>query len=226
MSEYLLLNIIIIIFPFLLSFEKKIQYYKKLPALFVSIILIGGIYIVWDSIAASRGDWAFNPEYILGFTIFKLPIEEILFFVTVPYSAVFLYETAKLYLHETKIDINKRLIPAIIVILISLAVIFREKYYTCTVLLFTALFLIISMFSKYPVFKSRIYIIWILFMFVPFFVVNYVLTSLPIVTYSLGAIVGFRILTIPVEDFFYSFSMLSLYLLVYVRVKEKWLKKR
>jgi len=226
-STYLLINILIIIVPLLLSFEKKIKYYKKLPALLTSIIIVGGIYIVWDIIATFRGDWSFNKEFISGIKIINLPIEEVLFFITVPYSAIFLYETGKLYMKESFFKINKPMIYLIVISLVIIAVIFNDQYYTFTVMIFCALFLILAQLlnNRINVIHSDLFWKWILFMYLPFFIVNYFLTSLPVVVYSPQAIWGVRISTIPFEDFFYSFSMLSFYLIVYLAVKKKWLKE-
>ena len=51
--------------------------------------------------------------------------------------------------------------------------------------------------------------------FVLFFVANSVLTALPIVSYGPQAILGIRVYTIPLEDFFYNFGMLGYYLFFY-----------
>lgn len=51
--------------------------------------------------------------------------------------------------------------------------------------------------------------------FIPFLIVNYILTSLPVVTYNPNEITGFFVITIPAEDFFYSFSLIGFYILVY-----------
>mgnify|MGYP000932540739 CR=1 FL=1 len=227
MSEYLLLNIFIIIVPLILTFEKKIQFYKKLPALLISILFVGGGYIIWDAIATLRGDWAFNPKYLIGVNFLNLPLEEILFFITVPYSTIFLYETGKLYLKESEIKISKKFFMVLSIALIITALIYSSQYYTITVLLFCSLFILINLFPVVSnLLKSKIYWLWIAFTYIPFLVVNYILTSLPIVTYSPDAIWGLRVTTIPVEDFFYSFSMLSFYLFVYLLSEEKWLIKK
>lgn len=226
MSKYLLINILIILFPLALTFEKKIQYYKKLPSVFSSIIIVGSVYVLWDVLAAYRGDWSFNSQFISGGKIFNLPFEEILFFITVPYSGLFLYETAKYYLTEKKIEISERLLFGLSAILIFTAVANSDKYYTFTVLLFSAGFILLNIFSRSSVIKSKIYWLWIAFMFIPFLIVNYILTSLPVVIYSSEAILGARFLTIPIEDFFYSFSMLSFNLFVYLITDKKWQAKR
>lgn len=226
-STYLLINIFIVAVPLLLTFEKKIKYYKKLPALFASIIIVGIAYVVWDIIATLRGDWSFNPDHLVGLTILHLPLEEILFFITVPYSGIFLYETGKFYLGNKSFSFNRQYFILPTLLLIAISIIFINQYYTFTVLLFCALFLIITqlLHRNYPILNSTLFWKWILFMYLPFFVVNYLLTSLPVVTYSPNAIWGIRITTIPLEDFFYSFSMLSLYLFIYLAVKKKWLKE-
>jgi len=84
MSEYLLINIFIIIVPLLLIFEQKLKFYKKVPAVLISILVVSTVYIIWDSIAAKAGDWAFNPKYLIGVYFFDLPLEEILFFIIFP----------------------------------------------------------------------------------------------------------------------------------------------
>lgn len=226
MSEYLLINILIILFPLILSFEKKIQFYKKLPAVFSSILIVGSVYVLWDAVATYRGDWSFNSRFVSGKKIFNLPFEEILFFITVPYSGLFLYETAKFYLVEKNIEISNRLLSGFSVIILFGAVTNSDKYYTLTVLLFSAGFILLNILSRNPLTKSKIYWLWICFLFIPFLLVNYFLTSLPVVLYSPDAILGARVLTIPVEDFFYSFSMLSFNLFVYLFVETKWHAKR
>ena len=55
-----------------------------------------------------------------------------------------------------------------------------------------------------------------------FAIFNHVLTSLPVVTYSPQAITGIRAGTIPIEDFFYNFSLLSFYLIIYLFAEKRW----
>lgn len=226
MSEYLLINLAVIIIPLILSFEKKLRFYRNFKAFGISFLIVGGAFIIWDIIAAKRGDWAFNEKFIIGFNVLGLPIEEILFFFTVPYASIFIYETFAYYLKEKEIKSDPRLmvIPAVLFFLISL--VFTDRYYTMTVMIFTSIFFFMMAVLSPRLTGSRIYFIFILFSYFPFFIVNYLLTSLPVVTYSPNAILGIRITTIPLEDFFYSFSMLSLYLFFYLFFKEKWQEKR
>ena len=221
MSTYLLINILIIFFPLILSFDKNLKFYKKVPFVLQSIAFISTAYIVWDVIATKRGDWAFNPEHLLGIDILGLPLEEILFFITVPYSCIFIYETALFYLKEKKFDFNYKmfLIPAILMII--LGTIFYNQNYTFTVSIFTGAFFIGAIIFNESLLGSRNFWITMLISFLPFLIINYFLTSIPVVTYNETAFSGKRFITIPYEDFLYSFSMISLWILFYELAKGK-----
>ena len=70
--------------PLLLSFDKRLQFYKQWKYVFPSILLVALVYIVFDVNFTNRGIWGFNPEYLSGIYLFSLPLEEILFFVVIP----------------------------------------------------------------------------------------------------------------------------------------------
>lgn len=220
MSEYLLINAGIISVPLLLTFESKIKFYKKLPALFFSILIVGSVYIIWDIFATGSGDWTFNPRYLSGFYLYNLPVEEVLFFITVPYACIFIYETGKFYLTDKEMNLNKDLLLIPAVLFLLTAIFFMDQNYTFTVMLFNFLFFVLSYLVFHDILSTKLYWYFAAFNFIPFLIINYLLTSLPIVTYGSSAIWNIRITTIPLEDFFYSFSMLSFYLAVYIKAKK------
>jgi lycopene cyclase domain-containing protein len=215
MSEYLLINILIILIPLILSFEKNLRFYKKLPYYLFSISIVSTAYIIWDSIATVRGDWGFNPEYLTEYYLFNLPFEEILFFITVPYSSLFIYETVGFYIQEKKFEFSKYYFVIPFILFLVNAYLFVDQTYTFIVSLYAASFILISILMFAKLLLSRNFWITILIMFIPFFIVNYILTSVPIVTYNSIAIWNIRITTIPAEDFIYSFSMIALWILFY-----------
>jgi lycopene cyclase domain-containing protein len=104
MSFYLWLNVIILAFPLIFSFERRwIKFYKKLKPLMISLVIVGIFFIAWDVFATSRGHWSFNPNYVNSIKFLGLPLEEILFFVTVPYSCLFVYESVFHFLGDKKL---------------------------------------------------------------------------------------------------------------------------
>ena len=98
MPLYLYLNIFTILFPLLLSFDRKVTFYKNWPYLWPAIILNAALFIIWDELFTQAGIWGFNEEYLVGIYLFNLPLEEVLFFITVPYACVFIYECLNAYI--------------------------------------------------------------------------------------------------------------------------------
>lgn len=222
MSLYLLLNIIIISIPLILTFAPKVYYYRKILHLLFSITVVSGLFVVWDILASARGDWTFNKTYIGGFSILGLPYEELLFFITVPYSCLFLYETFRTYIKEGSCPYSKYFYGILVFLCVLGAIVFIDKAYTVTVLLISALIFVNAIFCFKQIFTSKIYWIYILVCTSLFALFNHFLTSMPVVMYSPNAITGLRIGTIPIEDFIYNFSLLSLYLIFYLFAEEKW----
>ncbi len=222
MSFYLILNFSIIIIPLLFSFEKKIEFYKKVPVVLLSILLVSPFYILWDMAATYLGDWSFNKTYVGKIFVFNLPLEEILFFITVPYAIIFIYETVKLYVKEKEFPLNKIFYFFIALLLAINSYFFNHNNYTGVILLISGFFFLISLLFYPDILTSNIFWITILISFIPFLVVNYLLTSLPVLQYNENEIWGLRILTIPLEDFFYSFSMIAFWLMVYDYFRSKY----
>ena len=215
MSEYLIINILIIIVPLSLSFEKNLKFYKKVKSVLKSILIVSSAFIIWDVIATERGDWAFNPDYLIGVKFFGLPIEEILFFITVPYACIFIFETVKFYIKEKTLKLNENILLFISFIIVFISVLNYERDYTFTVSLFTAASILLLKSLGKDLFVSKNFWLTLIISYIPFFIVNYFLTSIPIVTYNSLSFSDVRFITIPVEDFFYSFSMISMWILFY-----------
>jgi len=215
MSEYLIINILIIIVPLSLSFEKNLKFYKKVKSVLKSILIVSSAFIIWDVIATERGDWAFNSDYLIGVKFFGLPIEEILFFITVPYACIFIFETVKFYIKEKTLKVNENILLFISFIIVFISVLNYERDYTFTVSLFTAASILLLKSLGKDLFVSKNFWLTLIISYIPFFIVNYFLTSIPIVTYNSLSFSDVRFITIPVEDFFYSFSMISMWILFY-----------
>lgn len=225
--NYLLIDVLILVFPFLLSFKWKFAYYRFYKALVPAIIIVALGYILWDAVVTARGDWSFNYTYLSGVTLLGLPLEEILFFIVVPYSCLFIYENLVYFLPEKSLPFNRKFYLGVSLVFILGGVLFWNQEYTVLALMSCAFFFLYATYLMPRLLQSRNYWLYIGISMIPFVMFNYLLTSIPIVMYNPGAIWGGeglwngRFITIPLEDFFYNFSLLSFYLLVYL-----WLKKR
>ncbi|MDG5766797.1 lycopene cyclase domain-containing protein [Balneolales bacterium ANBcel1] len=222
MSLYLLINILVIAVPLAFSFERKVQFYRKFPAVLGSILIVGTVYVIWDVIATRRGDWAFNPDYILGVSLFGLPLEEVMFFITIPFACLFIYENFRTFMPEFRLPVSRIVFVTLLVVLVINAILNLGQHYTATVLFAWAAFIAAALLVRESLLYSGVFWSFIVFTLVPFLAVNYVLTSTPVVTYNPEAFSGIRVTTIPLEDFAYSISMLSFHVLIYHLISEKW----
>lgn len=206
----------------MLTFAPKVYYFRKMKSLAFSIAVVSGLFVMWDVIASRRGDWIFNEKYIEGTGLLGLPLEEILFFITVPYSCLFLYETFRTYIKEKPFPYNKYVYGILAILCLAGALVFIERTYTATVLIVSATVFASAMFCFKDIFASNLYWLYMVVCTVLFALFNHLLTSLPVVIYSQNAITGVRIASIPIEDFLYNFTLLSLYLIFYHFAEKKW----
>ena len=97
-TEYLIVLAISVAAPLILSFSKKMDFYKSPGRLIYAISLPFIMFTIWDIIVTARGHWSFNPDYTIGFRIFGLPVEEILFFIVIPFCGLFTWESVKYFM--------------------------------------------------------------------------------------------------------------------------------
>ena len=59
------------------------------------------IFVIWDLIAIAREHWTYNPDYVTGWELpGNLPVEELVFFVTIPVCGLLTYEAVRRVLTE------------------------------------------------------------------------------------------------------------------------------
>lgn len=215
MKIYALVMAVSIAVPLALSFEPKIKFYRKFYALFPALLITGLLFLCWDVVAVERGDWRFDTRFLLGPRLWGIPVEEVLFFLIIPYCCLFIYEVV-CHFHRDRIwPIPSWFFAMVVVVLICLASVFRKQEYTFTVLAISALSVTVTSVIAPVILRSRNYWIFLAITYVPFMLINSLLTSIPVVIYNPRAIWGLRIATVPVEDFFYSYALLSINFAIY-----------
>jgi lycopene cyclase domain-containing protein len=229
MTTYVLITLLVLAGPFILSFDKKVAYFRSWKPLAAAIVPVSAVYIIWDIIVTERGHWSFSPSYSGKVTIFGLPLGEWLFFLVVPYSCIFIYEVVRAYFPGRVYRRGEKKTPVLTkaagwgaaVLLLAAALLFRSREYTFLALLSVSLWLAAALVFQ-PRLLREIHTLWyFLLSLAAFMIVNGVLTGLPIVLYSSEVIWNIRVITIPLEDFFYNTSMLGFYLLLYVGWKDR-----
>jgi len=208
--------------PLLLSFDKKVGFYKKWKYVFPAMITPALFYIGWDIFFTSEGVWHFNEQYITGIKLGNLPLEEVLFFFIVPYCCVFIYECIRSYFpllkNITAADLFLKFLAAILLIV---GIVFYDKYYTSWTFIFNAVFIaLIYLFRNYfKSFDAVSFLVSYAVCIIPFLIVNGFLTAIPVVLYNNMENLGMRIYTIPFEDTFYGMLLVLMNIVLYEKLK-------
>lgn len=212
---YLVLNIFIIAIPLGLTFDERIAYHRRLPAIVFSIAVVSSFFLIWDGIVTARGEWSFNRRYLTGLQLLNIPLEEILFFITVPFSCLFIYEVVLYTTKSSDIKVPEWAVIGAIMTLFAASLALRHQGYTSKALAACGVFLVAAWLFDRSLLNSKQYWVWLGVCYIPFLIFNTVLTALPVVEYNPYAIFGFRVFTIPIEDFLYNFALLSFYIFLY-----------
>jgi len=218
-SEYLLFNIFIFAGPFILGIIPRYYFVNKWPAVFLSIITVGLPFIIWD-IVVTGSHWMFNEKYISGLYIAGLPIEEWLFFITVPFACLYTWEM--IIKRKDSREISIPLIVRISFILPAPAGIILYFYglqYTGLVLVFITMSIALDFFLGTRLIYQKRFYLFLFYIILFTLIFNGYLTWRPVVTYGELYQIGFRIFTIPVEDFFYGISLLYLNTIFYEKFR-------
>lgn len=95
--EYGLVLLCCVAVPALLYLHPNYPLKGKMKIVFTSIFISAVPFIGWDVWATSLKHWSFNPLYHSNFFIFNLPLEEVLFFIAVPFCITFVWSLISRY---------------------------------------------------------------------------------------------------------------------------------
>lgn len=220
---YLFLDLGALIVPLVFSFHRRIRFDKQWRAFWPACITVAALFIVWDAAFTSIGVWGFNERYLLGLQVLGLPIEEILFFICIPYACVFTYHVFGTLKNDPwNARIGRWVTWGLVVLLAVVGALNLDRWYTATTCVGLALALA-GLGHSGAQFIGRFLVTYAVILF-PFFLINGILTGSlldePVVWYNDAENLGMRLGTIPIEDVFYG----MLLILLNVALFERWRK--
>lgn len=228
---YLILNLGSLSIPLLYSFlEKKFHFIQYFKIALISIVLVAIPFLIWDGIFTAEGIWGFNESYFLGMKIFKMPIEEWMFFFCIPYACLFTHEVLKYYLPNYKLSKSVTILLSItLALIVFFLLIFNfGKWYTTVNFIFFLGLLVYGLKNHLTTLQE--YLPSFIVILIPFFLVNGILTGSfiesPVVWYNNDENLGFRLFTIPFEDVFYAFNLLFSIQLIFNHLKNKQIERK
>ena len=220
---YLLVNLVCISVPFVASFYPKHAFYKEWKSFFRANILVTLLFVIWDSLFIKTGVWGFNETYLTGIHIGNLPLEEILFFICIPYACVFSCFAFQFFFKTNYLKKSQAAISyMLIAILLIVAFLNYNKLYTSITFFATSIYLIYLVYRK-----TNLSLHYLSYLFVlPFFILsNGVLTGSflvePIVWYNDAENLGIRLFNIPIEDSIYGMLLIFMNIELYHYFKIK-----
>jgi lycopene cyclase domain-containing protein len=215
MDLYTRIDLLIMAVPLALSFDRRVAFWRKWPQVWVAIAVVMAVFIPWDIWKTVRGGWGLNPEYAGAWRCLHLPLGEWLFFICVPYACLFILECVRGYIPDRVLGLSRRGVLVVAAGLAAAAWLLRHRIYSGTVVLSAGGLLAAMEWAVPATLRSRHFWVALVLSYLPFLAANGLLTALPIVWYDPARILGIRVGSIPWEDFFYSFSMLLLAILVH-----------
>jgi lycopene cyclase domain-containing protein len=221
-SLYLLIDVGTILVPLVFSFHPKLLFYKTWKAFFPAVFIAAVVFLIWDALFTHLGVWGFNLDYVTGFRLWNLPIEEILFFFCIPYACVFTFHCLQLNVFS---KLSRKYETAITLLLVvafaAIGLLHFDRLYTASTFISFSFLLVLAKYVFKVTWLTTFYAVYAVLL-IPFFIVNGLLTGTgldaPVVWYNDAENLGVRWLTIPVEDIFYGMELFLLNLLVYKRV--------
>lgn len=218
-TEYLIFNLIVISGPLSLSFDRKVHFVDKWTNVFKSILISLAVFVAWDAVVTGR-HWWFNNQYILGIKFLKLPIEEWLFFITIPYASLFIWEVFAAYFKNWEIK-SLHVVPRILYVGMpaGIGLFWAGKEYTGLVLIALGLVALLDWRLKTKMFIQLRTIQYLAISTLAMLIFNGYLTWRPVLIYSEAYQLGIRIFTIPIEDFGFGYALILLCTILYEKFK-------
>ena len=229
MSLYLLINVLSIAPPLLLSFDRRVHFHTSWKYLFPAIAITLLIFVIWDIIFTAAGVWSFNETYHSSLEILGLPLEEYLFFITIPYASIFTIHVLAHYFPGFRLNrlLTRLLSYTLIAALLLVAVLHIGEAYTAVSFIFAALVIGLVLW-KSPSLLARFYPAYLVIL-IPFGFVNGLLTGSfiedQVVWYNDQENLGIRLGTIPLEDLFYGMSLILLVYFLSETFRSRWERK-
>jgi lycopene cyclase domain-containing protein len=220
---YLLIDLACLLLPLAFSFTTKYNFPQQWKFLLPAIAIPAIIFILWDYGFTAMKVWGFNPRYVSGIYFGNLPMEEILFFICVPFACLFTYAAVNYHQQAEPLPDNGRRVTWVLIAgLILVGLRNYDKWYTSVTFITTAIFLLILQVVVRPRYLARFYFAYI-FILIPFFFVNGILTGTglpePIVWYNDRENLGIRMMTIPFEDTFYGMLLILMNVSIFEHLK-------
>lgn len=146
---YMLVNLGCLIVPFFAGFHPRLQFHKQWKRFFPAVAAMMCLFIPWDIYFTVNSIWGFNTEYTTGIFLLRLPIEEWLFFVCIPYACIFTYHCFQILMKQVPFEKALHLLAwALAITSLIVAFCFTGRWYTYTAHLLCGIILLVHLLRR------------------------------------------------------------------------------
>jgi len=222
---YLALDIGALTGPLLLSFDRRVAFYRHYRHLFPAIAAMMLVFVPWDMAFVAGRIWGFDARYVTGVTIGNLPIEEWLFFPVVSYACIFIYECLRYYVPKSPLERwHRPILLGIALLGLAIALTHPTRLYSSLKVGTASAAVLVVLYWLRPRYLGRFLLTYLL-SWPPFLLMNGILTGAfiegQVVWYAPEHILGLRLGTIPIEDSYYNLMMLLMTTVVYEILRKR-----
>ncbi len=218
--EYLIFDLLIFISPFIAKYFFVKLNFPDLKRTIISTIITASIFTIWDNLVVGYF-WEFNPQYITGIYLLRLPLEEWVFFLVVPYACLFIWQNLENRFNDSSLPDYYQRTLIILLLLLSVWFFIDKKLYTSSDLFIFSIVIWLDMLLQTNLIFTIKGLLFTIITLILTFVFNYYLTARPVVLYAPEMKTNINFISIPVEDFIFGLSLMYLEVIIYIKSLEK-----
>ena len=220
---FLLLNLVLVLIPFVLALDKKVFIGEHLRNMIFSSLIVT---VFFSEIAVSLTKlkaWSFNFSYLTGISYREVPLDIYLFIFAFSFAGLGIYnylnyKFPKNHLQKYSLTVSHLLMGVCIAMLFFA----YEKWYTAITFASLLLLLIGVEYINTYRFMYKFYRAFVVLL-IPFFGCYWMICNLPIIQFEQKENVNFDLAKIPFESYFFTLAMFlfSVYLLEVFKNRKK-----
>lgn len=218
---YLLLALGILVIPMVLLSVKKTSFNQSIKFAIPAVLITGIAFSIFATVLVMVGAWSFQPAYLTGVSLWKIPVEEFLFSMVISLAGIGIYVTLNAFFPSNALDkFSLSFSNLLMGICVAMLIFTYTKWYSA--ISFGILFVLIFYIEylnklrfTYKFYRGFLAVL------VLFYIAYGVISTLPVISYT--EVMNLKLGAIPFESHFYFMGMLlmSVYLFELFKSKAK-----
>ncbi|TKC13233.1 lycopene cyclase domain-containing protein [Pedobacter polaris] len=207
---FLLLNLFLILIPFVLALDKRVFNVGNLRLFIVPSLIVAIVFSLFAIFLTGLKAWSFNSAYIVGLNYGGIPIEEYIFMFTFSFAGLGIYNYLNAKYPKNNLQKYSLTVSQIMIgICFGLLFFAYAKWYTALTFAVLMLLLIGIEYINTLRFMYKFYRAFLVTL-IPFYICYGIICNLPVIHYEPKENVKFDLAKIPLENHFFMMAMLLL----------------